>query len=44
MKKLFLSMLALTSILASAVAEEKSFTSPDGKLAVVVEDMDVFAT
>ena len=36
MKKIILGMLALASVWSSAWATEKSFTSPDGKLTVVV--------
>ena len=37
-------MLALASVWSSAWATEKSFTSPDGKLTVVVEDQNGIAT
>ena len=40
MKKIILGMLALASVWSSAWATEKSFTSPDGKLTVVVEDQN----
>ena len=44
MKKMILAVLALASIWSSAWATEKSFTSPDGKLTVVVEDQNGIAT
>ena len=44
MKKIILSMLVLASVWSSAWATEKSFTSPDGKLTVVVEDQNGIAT
>lgn len=44
MKKIILGMLALASVWSSAWATEKSFTSPDGKLTVVVEDQNGVAT
>ena len=44
MKKIILGMLALASVWSSAWATEKSFTSPDGKLTVVVEDQNGIAT
>ena len=44
MKKIILGMLALASVWSSAWATEKSFTSPDGKLTVVVEDKNGVAT
>ena len=44
MKKIILGMLALASVWSSAWATEKSFTSPDGKLTVVVDDTDGAAT
>ena len=40
MKKIILGVLALASVWSSAWATEKSFTSPDGKLTVVVDDTD----
>ena len=43
MKKIILGMLALASVWSSAWATEKSFTSPDGKLTVVVEDQNGIA-
>ena len=44
MKKIILSMLALACVWSSAWATEKSFTSPDGKITVVVEDQNGIAT
>ena len=44
MKKIILSMLALASVWSSAWATEKSFSSPDGQLTVVVEDQNGIAT
>ena len=44
MKKIILGVLALASVWSSAWATEKSFTSPDGKLTVVVEDLNGIAT
>ena len=44
MKKTILAMLALASVWSSALATEKSFTSPDGKLTVVVDDQNGIAT
>ena len=44
MKKTILAVLALASVWSSAWATEKSFTSPDGKLKVVVEDQNGIAT
>ena len=44
MKKIIMGMLALASVWSSAWATEKSFTSPDGKLTVVVEDQNGIAT
>ncbi|MBO4430966.1 MAG: glycoside hydrolase family 97 protein [Bacteroidaceae bacterium] len=44
MKKIILGVLALASVWSSAWATEKSFTSPDGKLTVVVEDQNGIAT
>lgn len=44
MKKFILGALALASVWSSAWATEKSFTSPDGKLTVVVDDSNGAAT
>ena len=44
MKRIILCVLAMTSIWSSAWATEKSFSSPDGKLAVVVDDQNGAAT
>ena len=44
MKKIILGMLALASVWSSAWATEKSFSSPDGKITVVVEDLNGIAT
>ena len=44
MKKTILAVLALASVWSSAWATEKSFTSPDGKLTVVVDDQNGIAT
>ena len=39
MKKIMLTMLAAASIWSSAWAAEKTFSSPDGKLTVTVDDL-----
>ena len=39
MKKLITAVLALASVCSSAWAEEKTFSSPDGKLTVMVDDL-----
>ncbi len=44
MKKFILGALVLASVWSSAWATEKSFTSPDGKLTVVVDDSNGAAT
>lgn len=44
MKKFILGALALAGVWSSAWATEKSFTSPDGKLTVVVDDSNGAAT
>lgn len=44
MKKFILGALVLASVWSSAWATEKSFTSPDGKLTVVVDDSNGVAT
>ena len=44
MKKIILGVLALASVWSSAWATEKSFSSPDGKITVVVEDQNGIAT
>lgn len=44
MKKFILGALALASVWSSAWATEKSFTSPDGKLTVMVDDSNGTAT
>ncbi len=44
MKKFILGAFALASVWSSAWATEKSFTSPDGKLTVVVDDSNGAAT
>lgn len=44
MKKIFLVLLAMASMSLSAWSAEKSFSSPDGKITVVVEDQNGIAT
>ncbi|MBP3213393.1 MAG: glycoside hydrolase family 97 protein [Bacteroidaceae bacterium] len=44
MKKMILAVLVLASIWSSAWATEKTFNSPDGKVAVVVDDTNGAAT